>query len=425
MWEYAMAKKKHDFDQVCKKYKEHLIGGKSSGKNPDDFDKKQLKKGWLVELDEHTTDPYIALEIAMDHLTEFDKYYDSLDEMETKLKKTQSSFGGKPMRSLGALVLAALKVVVANLPKADYPPANIKTMIDTCKAKGRDDLADQIIAQWSKVLEKYPDTRVNWGAAATIGNHSIKKHVFGGKAFVDWLTASLSTELTPKEETKLEGVDKPVLPEDTPAIAIPTKTETPEDWSNEAAKTTSMRKEAKASFRTAEEFIDYMNTQVEQLSRKLAEYGPGGSKATTKGGKPTAMSERVPKWEAQLKAYKEELVLVKDKLEEGSANLVKAETRYENTRITTVKYEEKTQEALSEVLEFILELKDLKKKKELLVKFKQSMKEMEAQDKAVAALGEDILSIWSGIKIFFKRITNISNKAVKATEKLNTWLEKV
>jgi hypothetical protein len=53
------------------------------------------------------------------------------------------------------------------------------------------------------------------------------------------------------------------------------------------------------------------------------------------------------------------------------------------------------------------------------------MKEMEAQDKAVAALGEDILSIWSGLKIFFKKITNVSSKAVKATEKLNAWLEKV
>jgi hypothetical protein len=63
-----------------------IPGGKGDGKKPSDFDPKQMEKGLKVEM-EHTDDPEVAEEIEMDHLTEFDGYYDELEEMEDDLKK--------------------------------------------------------------------------------------------------------------------------------------------------------------------------------------------------------------------------------------------------------------------------------------------------------------------------------------------------
>lgn len=51
-----------------------IKGGLADKKNIEDFDNEQLKKGIEVEM-EHTNDVNIAMEIAMDHLTENPKYY--------------------------------------------------------------------------------------------------------------------------------------------------------------------------------------------------------------------------------------------------------------------------------------------------------------------------------------------------------------
>lgn len=64
-----------------KKRKDVIPGGLADKKQPEDFDQEALKKGLKVEL-EHTTDSDIALEIAMDHLTEDPLYYDKLAKME-------------------------------------------------------------------------------------------------------------------------------------------------------------------------------------------------------------------------------------------------------------------------------------------------------------------------------------------------------
>ena len=44
---------------------------------PSDFNQKSLQQGINVEM-EHTNDPQLAKEIAMDHLTEDPKYYEKL-----------------------------------------------------------------------------------------------------------------------------------------------------------------------------------------------------------------------------------------------------------------------------------------------------------------------------------------------------------
>jgi hypothetical protein len=97
-WMYAthpkMAKKwsKHtkDADSLPDKVKEapgtklahffpdQLHGGKADGRDPSEFDPKELEKGARHEM-EHTDDPAVAMEIAMDHLTEDPHYYSDLE----------------------------------------------------------------------------------------------------------------------------------------------------------------------------------------------------------------------------------------------------------------------------------------------------------------------------------------------------------
>jgi len=60
---------------------DNLEGGLADDKSVSDFDPKQLAMGLEVEL-EHTDDPKLALEIAMDHLVEIPDYYTHLDKME-------------------------------------------------------------------------------------------------------------------------------------------------------------------------------------------------------------------------------------------------------------------------------------------------------------------------------------------------------
>ena len=66
---------------------DRIPGGLADKKKPSDFDPKQLAKGIKVEM-EHTDDPGMAREIAMDHLAEDDSYYDKLEVMERSLRPT-------------------------------------------------------------------------------------------------------------------------------------------------------------------------------------------------------------------------------------------------------------------------------------------------------------------------------------------------
>jgi 8-oxo-dGTP pyrophosphatase MutT (NUDIX family) len=61
--------------------KDQVPGGLADKSQPSDFDPKQLEKGVKVEK-EHTDDPALAEEIAMDHLFEDPKYYDKLETIE-------------------------------------------------------------------------------------------------------------------------------------------------------------------------------------------------------------------------------------------------------------------------------------------------------------------------------------------------------
>jgi hypothetical protein len=88
--DYNEAKNKRNH-KIAKKDKLH--GGRADNKKPSDFNKKDLEDGSKIEY-EHTNNPDITKEIAMDHLEEFPEYYSKdigLPAMERRLKKKEKS----------------------------------------------------------------------------------------------------------------------------------------------------------------------------------------------------------------------------------------------------------------------------------------------------------------------------------------------
>jgi len=73
-------------------HKDRVEGGRADDKKPEDFNQKQLARGIKVER-EHTDNPSLAKEIAMDHLEEFPGYYQALSKMEEGLKEAKKIAG--------------------------------------------------------------------------------------------------------------------------------------------------------------------------------------------------------------------------------------------------------------------------------------------------------------------------------------------
>jgi hypothetical protein len=70
-----LLRKEGSFRADCVKGLGEMIpGGRASGRRPSEFDPRQVRAGVKIEM-EHTSDPRIAREIAMDHLTEDPRYY--------------------------------------------------------------------------------------------------------------------------------------------------------------------------------------------------------------------------------------------------------------------------------------------------------------------------------------------------------------
>ena len=95
---------------MAHKWQDHIPGGLAEGKKPSDFPVKDLVLGMTVEM-EHTSDPAVACEIAMDHMTEKSDYYrtgDMAKEVEEALEKVED----------GAITLAKQAgVLVAHMSK--------------------------------------------------------------------------------------------------------------------------------------------------------------------------------------------------------------------------------------------------------------------------------------------------------------------
>jgi hypothetical protein len=83
-----------------------LQGGLGDEKSPLEFDPDQVLKGLSVEM-EHSDNPMIALEIALDHLTEIPDYYDRLEKMEADAKENGAG-STDPMNPSGCLPMNVL-----------------------------------------------------------------------------------------------------------------------------------------------------------------------------------------------------------------------------------------------------------------------------------------------------------------------------
>jgi len=88
------------------------------------------------------------------------------------------------------------------LPGINYPPANLAKMIKECQATGRADLGQAIMDQWNKTTVKYPEVHMSWGTATNIGTRSVKKNVFGGIEFSEWLNSQAAAAPLKKAKSK-------------------------------------------------------------------------------------------------------------------------------------------------------------------------------------------------------------------------------
>jgi len=282
--------------------------------------------------------------------------------------------------------------ITAALPSESYPPKNIAMMMDQCRAVGRDDLADQVQENWTNALKDHPKYRLSFGAAVNGGGNYLKKYLFKGKEFILWLKEQ--EDLSP--EMKMKVVDVPLVLKGTPPIAVPKGNETPEMWEAEAAKTKQALVEARQGFSDAKEYIQFLETEVTDLERKIKVYGPGGDKAMTTKGKPSKLAARVPKWEVLLKSVSHLLAENSAALENAESNFSKAADDYAKSPAVTVAYEEKVQDNLENVLEYVLNIKDLTKQRELLEKLNKTLDKQKIG--AVTATADMFSSLLNSIK---------------------------
>jgi hypothetical protein len=85
------------------------------------------------------------------------------------------------------------------MPAKNYPPAQIASQIKQCEAAGRPDLGQAIMQGWNNCFDKYTaKVGTSWGAATVIGGRSVKKNVFGGMEFNEWLGSQRSQAQAPK-----------------------------------------------------------------------------------------------------------------------------------------------------------------------------------------------------------------------------------
>lgn len=117
-----------------------IPGGKAEGRSPSEFDPVQLAIGTRVEL-EHTNDPAIAQEIAMDHLVEDPAYYTKLRQVH--LDGLPSKFGWLAVLGLGTLAGVAAALVARKgrglgeiRNRRDVHPA-VEAQIDDAERRAR------------------------------------------------------------------------------------------------------------------------------------------------------------------------------------------------------------------------------------------------------------------------------------------------
>lgn len=314
-------------------------------------------------------------------------------------------------------------LIIANkLPDKNYPPANINAWIKQCDSLGLTNQALAIMEAWNRVVDKYPQTRINWGAATKIGTASVKKNVFGRQEFSDWLQGQLGDRvLSTDRKAEVKELNKEPSLSGVPKIAIPAKEETAEDWQAAAAKTEKTIHKVEKAFEESDMFIEALKISILEYETKIAAYGVGGPKHTTRAGEVSKLASRIPKWTRELEDLKVQLAHIEHKVNTAQNKFATVKEAYHHAPATTVAFEQKTEEMMSETLNFILGLKDPKMKQELLKKFNEMLGDKEATasvtEEITAAKAEkvwqmlkDKISDWSGkLKKLFNSLNNLES----------------
>ena len=147
------ATSKEALEKLIQNYQDSLPGGKADARSPKDFDSHQLMLGVDVEL-EHTDDPKVALEIAIDHLTEDSKYYTKLQKMESGFKK---EMGMKHV--IAKLITIANELDNAGLlqeaNEVDLIVESLSPTVATLPTRKLVDVTPQVLVEWNpKLLAK-------------------------------------------------------------------------------------------------------------------------------------------------------------------------------------------------------------------------------------------------------------------------------
>jgi predicted nucleic acid-binding Zn-ribbon protein len=298
-------------------------------------------------------------------------------------------------------------ITAGGVPARDYPPANIASWIKQCKAVGRDDLGQKIMDGWNHCIEKHGAQILrndSWACATVLGANSVKKNVFGHKDFVVWFQESQATAVTPLDKNQIQQAkeaSKPAVVQST-GPGVPKKDETMEDWAKAAMETKRTLDEASAGMADVESFMkNVLVPQIADLERKIADYGPGGSKSQTKTGGPSKLAERIPKWQAELKVYKDKLDELTKSVTDVKSKFEAAKSQYKEDAPMAVGMEQAMQNSIEKMMEVILNMKDLEKQRDMLMKFSNMIDKQK-----VAASVEVNAGIIDAIMGFLKKVSD-------------------
>jgi len=145
------------------KWHSHIAGGLADHRSPADFPREDLLKGMVVEM-EHTSDPSVACEIAMDHLMEDQHYYNHEQDM---AKEVREKLGHLQLHEDGAIKIAEmLGSRLAGMYKEAGPLSAIKSVGSRLLGKAA---PRAIEAAVPKVVTKGIGGAVAHGAESSVG----------------------------------------------------------------------------------------------------------------------------------------------------------------------------------------------------------------------------------------------------------------
>jgi hypothetical protein len=161
-------------------------------KSPEDFDPTQLALGIDVEK-EHTNDPAVAAEVAMDHLTEIPDYYTRLNEMEDAATVGEEGEGEASEKVSHVVICRALTKLAAEMGVAEDEEEEVEEAeeedvdADTDEDEDDDYDGEESSDAFANAVSKV--------AAAMLGHNA---HVFGEKkeafAIADRVLRKLSAD---------------------------------------------------------------------------------------------------------------------------------------------------------------------------------------------------------------------------------------